>query len=202
MKILLVEDDQKVGQLIATGLEQKAHQVVWVQDGHKAWELLNGVPVDLLITDWKLPDLSATELVQKLRRDERLGQLPVLMMSGGADKSEIVAAIKAGINGLVVKPFTVAQLLEKITAVLQGNEVSLEEQIQALCRGLTTFERQATNPLVVFGEPDNTATALARPHRRQSANYLVRAVDAINQANDDHPGLELGYVIDHNTRQN
>ena len=122
MKILLVEDDQKIGQLIATGLEQKAHQVVWVQDGHKAWKLLNGVPVDVLITDWKLPDLSATELVQKLRRDERLGQLPVLMMSGSADKSEIVAAIKAGINGLVVKPFTVAQLLEKINVVLQGSE--------------------------------------------------------------------------------
>lgn len=200
MKILLVEDDQKIGQLIATGLEQKAHQVVWVQDGHKAWELLNGVPIDVLITDWKLPDLSGTELVQKLRRDERLGQLPVLMMSGGTDKSEIVAAIKAGINGLVVKPFTVAQLLEKIAAVLQGSETSLEEQIQALCRGLTTFERQAANPLVVFGEPDNTATALARPHRRESANYLVRAVDAINQANDGHPGLELGYVIDTNIK--
>lgn len=72
--------------------------MAWVQDGHKAWELLHGIPVDLLIADWKLPDLSDTELIHMLRRDERLGKLPVLMMSGGADKSEIVGAIKAGIN--------------------------------------------------------------------------------------------------------
>ena len=196
MKILLVEDDEKIGQLIANGLQEHGHETARVQDGRQAWQLLEDRPVDLLITAWRVPGLSGTRLVEKLRRDGRFADLPIVMMSGRADKADIVGAIKTGVNGFLVKPFTVAQLLKKIAAVLQGGGPSLERQIQAVCKGLEAFDREGTNALVVFGEADNTAAALARPHRREVANYLVRAVEAIARTRADHADLDLGYVVD------
>jgi two-component system sensor histidine kinase and response regulator WspE len=79
---MLVEDEPKVGQLIA-GLLKKWHlDVTLVDDGEAAWSALTQQAVDLLIVDWKVPSLSGTELVQRLRQDPRLQSLPVLMISG------------------------------------------------------------------------------------------------------------------------
>jgi two-component system chemotaxis response regulator CheY len=119
---MLVEDEPKVGQLIA-GLLKKWHlDVTLVDDGEAAWSALAQQAMDLLIVDWKVPSLSGTELVQRLRQDPRLQSLPVLMISGHAGKEDIVSAIQTGINGYLAKPFTPEALKKKIAGILQAHK--------------------------------------------------------------------------------
>jgi two-component system chemotaxis response regulator CheY len=74
--------------------------------------------IDLILTDWNMPEMSGLEFVQLVRKDEAYKNLPILMITTNSGKEEVVDALKAGVNNYIVKPFTPETLKEKMLGVI------------------------------------------------------------------------------------
>jgi len=89
------------------------------EDGVQGWNVLNENPdMGMLITDWNMPEMNGLELVKKVRADARFADLPIIMVTTEGGKTEVITALKAGVNNYIVKPFTPQVLKEKLAAVL------------------------------------------------------------------------------------
>ncbi len=88
-------------------------------DGNTALPMLQNGSFDFLVTDWNMPGMTGIELLKHVREDDRLKDLPVLMVTAEAKRDQIVAAAQAGVNGYVIKPFTAAVLKEKIEKIFE-----------------------------------------------------------------------------------
>ena len=118
VKILLVDDSETMRSIwkkVLTGLDQV--QTTEAADGLEALQAIEDHgPFDVLLVDWKMPNMDGLELVQKIRATDRT--TPIIMVSTEAQKDRIIQAIKAGVNNYVVQPFTPDALLTKINHTL------------------------------------------------------------------------------------
>jgi len=120
MKILIVDDFSTMRRIIKNLLRDLGFtNLTEADDGNTALPLLQNGNFDFLITDWNMPGMSGLELLRKVRAEERLAELPVLMVTAEAKREQIIEAAKAGVNGYVVKPFTGAALKEKIEKIFE-----------------------------------------------------------------------------------
>jgi CheY-like chemotaxis protein len=115
-RILLVEDDSAVRQASAMFLVRAGYQVNAVEGSQAAWEALQSLSYDLLITDNQMPEMSGLELVRKLRSAQLA--LPVIMASGGIDERDLTQNQWLQPAKVLPKPFTGAALLETVAEVL------------------------------------------------------------------------------------
>jgi two-component system chemotaxis response regulator CheY len=89
------------------------------ENGAQAWETLVQNPgVGVLITDWNMPEMNGLDLVKKVRAEAKYVDLPIIMVTTEGGKTEVITALKAGVNNYIVKPFTPDVLKEKLEAVL------------------------------------------------------------------------------------
>jgi DNA-binding response OmpR family regulator len=126
-KILLVEDDQEVGESITTWLENESYTVEMTSSGSDASQLLENFWFDLIILDWGLPDLSGYEVLQKFR--ERGGNTPVIFITARADMDSKTAGLDCGADDYLPKPFSPRELLARVRAILRrpGPRTSVKE---------------------------------------------------------------------------
>lgn len=123
MKILVVDDFSTMRRIVKNLLRDLGFtNTSEADDGLTAWPMLQNGNFDFLVTDWNMPGMTGLDLLKKVRADERLKDLPVLMVTAEAKRDQIVAAAQAGVNGYVVKPFTAAALKEKIDKVFERIE--------------------------------------------------------------------------------
>lgn len=124
MKLLVVDDSSTMRRIIKNTLARLGYEdVLEGEDGVQGWNVLNENPdVGMLITDWNMPEMNGLELVKKVRADARFTDLPIIMVTTEGGKTEVITALKAGVNNYIVKPFTPQVLKEKLAAVL-GTEV-------------------------------------------------------------------------------
>jgi len=119
MKFLVVDDSVTMRRIIVNSLQRIGYaDCVEASDGREALEKFDAT-VGFVITDWNMPNMSGLEFVRALRTRPD-GKLPVLMVTTRSVKEDIVAAIEAGVNNYVVKPFTPQVLKDKIDAILAG----------------------------------------------------------------------------------
>jgi len=117
-KILIVDDMQTMRRLLKSALTDLGFtDVTDVDGGRTALAMLEKGSFELVITDWNMPDMAGIDLLKAIRADERLKDLPVLMVTAEAKKEQIMEAARAGVNGYVVKPFNTGQLKEKLDKV-------------------------------------------------------------------------------------
>ena len=117
-KFLVVDDMATMRRIIKSLLTQLGYKNIdEAEDGKEALNKLKSQKYDFVITDWNMPNMTGLELVQEIRKDPELKHLPVLMVTAEAKKENVIAAIKAGVNNYVVKPFTAETLKEKIEKV-------------------------------------------------------------------------------------
>jgi two-component system chemotaxis response regulator CheY len=121
MKILTVDDFSTMRRIIRNMLRQLGYtNIVEAEDGAEAWSLLQREKVDFVISDWNMPKMNGLDLLKAIRADEHLKPIPVLLVTAEALKDNVVAAVKAGVNNYVVKPFTAETLKEKIDAIFKA----------------------------------------------------------------------------------
>ncbi len=121
IKILVVDDMATMRRIIKSLLEQLGFKNIdEAEDGQVALKKLKENSYDFVITDWNMPNMTGLELVQSIRSDEEIKHLPVLMVTAEAKKENVIAAIKAGVNNYVVKPFTAETLKEKIEKIFDS----------------------------------------------------------------------------------
>jgi two-component system chemotaxis response regulator CheY len=92
--------------------------VVEAAGGREALEHLAQANVDLIVTDWIMPEMSGLDFVRAVRALESTRDVPILMVTANATRDHIIAALRAGVNGYIVKPFTADTLREKLEALL------------------------------------------------------------------------------------
>lgn len=119
MRILVVDDSSTMRRIIINTLTKLGHsEITEAANGREGLDRLAAQPIDLVVTDWNMPEMSGIEFIRALRADDRFKSLPVLMVTTNAAKDDIVEALHAGVNNYVVKPFTPDTIREKIEAVL------------------------------------------------------------------------------------
>lgn len=115
MKILVVDDFSTMRRIIKNLLNDLGFMnIVEADDGNTALPVLKKGGIDFLITDWNMPGMTGIELLKQVRADDKLGSLPVLMVTAEQKREQIVEAAEAGVNGYIVKPFTAQTLKEKM----------------------------------------------------------------------------------------
>lgn len=120
MKILVVDDFSTMRRIIKNLLKDLGFSNIQeADDGSTALPMLQQGDFDFVVTDWNMPGMQGIDLLRAIRADDKLKQLPVLMVTAEAKKEQIVAAAQAGVNGYVVKPFTAATLKEKLDKIFE-----------------------------------------------------------------------------------
>ena len=117
MRILLVDDSRTIRSIQKNTLRGLGYEdVVEADDGLEALAAVVASPPDVIILDWNMPNMDGPTFLRKLRA--KGSAIPVIMCTTESEKSRVVAAIKAGANNYVVKPFTPQVLAEKIEQTL------------------------------------------------------------------------------------
>lgn len=118
MRILAVDDFSTMRRIVRNILRQLGYNnITEAEDGASALEQLKQSKVDFIISDWNMPNMTGLELLKAVRADANLKDIPVLLVTAEALKENVVEAVKSGVNGYIVKPFTAETLKEKIDVI-------------------------------------------------------------------------------------
>ena len=130
-RILIVEDEPAIRQMIAFGLRRAGFEVREAVDYREARAALADQRPDLVLVDWMLPDMSGLELTRSLKRDRETRELPVIMLTARAEEGDKVAGLETGADDYVTKPFSPRELVARINAVLRrSGAVSLDHVVE------------------------------------------------------------------------
>ncbi len=142
MRLLLVEDEQKVANLVARGLRAERYAVDLALDGDTGWVLASGMQHDLLILDLMLPGLNGTELLSRYRG--KGGRAPVLVLTARDSIEEKTANLKAGADDYLTKPFALAELLARVRALLRCDATNGTEVLRVADLEIDSLRRRVT----------------------------------------------------------
>lgn len=117
--ILVVEDDEDILELIRYNLSREGYQVSVAESGEAGLKSLQKTIPDLLVLDLMLPEIDGLEVCKKIRANESMAQLPILMLTAKGEEADIVAGLELGADDYVTKPFSPRILLARIRAVLR-----------------------------------------------------------------------------------
>lgn len=118
-RVLVVEDEPAIAELIAVNLRHNGFQPIWAIDGEAAQRELEAVLPDVILLDWMLPGQSGLSLAKKWRAHARTKQVPILMITARGDEPDKIAGLDAGADDYITKPFSTQELLARIRAVLR-----------------------------------------------------------------------------------
>lgn len=120
MRILLVEDDAMIGQVVYEGLQQHAYAVDWVKDGEAALLALNTHHYDIGLFDIGLPKKNGLQVLAQLRKQR--SHLPVLLLTARDTVDDRIVGLDAGADDYLVKPFEFKELLARIRAISRRHQ--------------------------------------------------------------------------------
>jgi two-component system chemotaxis response regulator CheY len=121
MRFLVVDDSSTMRRIIINTLNKLGHQdIIEAGNGREGVDRLAAATVDVIITDWNMPEMSGIEFIRTIRAQDKYAKIPVLMVTTNAAKDDIVEALRAGVTNYVVKPFTPDVMKEKIEGLLAG----------------------------------------------------------------------------------
>lgn len=120
IKILVVDDFATMRKVIRNLLKQVGYEnIVEAEDGVIALKTLKSQKIDLVVSDWNMPNMTGLELLKAVRSDDDLKSTPFLMVTAEALQDNVIAAVKAGVSNYIVKPFTAETLNDKIVKILE-----------------------------------------------------------------------------------
>ncbi|HEX7507393.1 MAG TPA: response regulator transcription factor [Polyangia bacterium] len=146
-RILIVEDEADIRQILAYNLGQAGHEVCTADRGAVALDLARKERPDLVLLDLMLPDISGLEVCRQLKSDPALREVPVMMLTARSEEIDRVVGFELGADDYVVKPFSVRELILRVQAVLRrsrgaGPDVGPESELE-LTFGRLRVDRSA-----------------------------------------------------------
>jgi two-component system phosphate regulon response regulator PhoB len=118
-RILVVEDEAAIAELVSMNLRHAGHEVVLAADGDQAQLAIDAQLPDLVLLDWMLPGHSGISLAQQWRRAERTRMLPIIMLTARAHEGDKITGLDAGADDYLTKPFSTHELMARIRALLR-----------------------------------------------------------------------------------
>ncbi|MEO7127316.1 MAG: phosphate regulon transcriptional regulator PhoB [Rhodoferax sp.] len=118
-RVLIVEDEPAIAELIAVNLRHNGFAPIWVEEGVAAQREIDAVLPDVILLDWMLPGQSGVALARRWRAEARTKGVPILMLTARGDEPDKVAGLDAGADDYITKPFSTQELLARIRSVLR-----------------------------------------------------------------------------------
>jgi two-component system chemotaxis response regulator CheY len=123
MPVLVVDDFNTMRKIVRNGLKQIGFtNITEAEDGVKALEKLNAGEFKLIVSDWNMPNMMGIDLLKAVRTEEKLKDIPFLMITAEGKKENVLEAAKAGVSNYIVKPFTAEALQEKLEAIYKNRQ--------------------------------------------------------------------------------
>lgn len=148
-RILIVEDEPAIAELIAVNLQHGGFEAIIAQDSVTAQRELDTALPDAILLDWMLPGQSGLSLVRHWRKQERTQSIPIVMLTARGDETDKIAGLDSGADDYITKPFSTQEMLARIRAVLRrrtpeitGDCVSVGELILDAATHRISFKNQ------------------------------------------------------------
>lgn len=140
-RVLIVEDERDIAELMGLHLKREGHEISVVEDGEQALRQIEASPYDLMVLDWMLPGLSGLEVCKRLRgHAEYPGTVPVLMVTARAHASDIVLGLEMGADDYLTKPFELPVFLARVRALLRRSKQPTETAGKRMAMGDLTVD--------------------------------------------------------------
>ncbi|MDM1544673.1 response regulator [Ignatzschineria indica] len=128
-KILIVEDEIPISEMIEHFLSSQGFEVIQAFDGNEAKEILAQNPkIDLILLDWMMPQKSGIDLLKELKASRKNRHIPVIMLSARAELEDRVVGLDSGADDYLPKPFAMKELLSRINSLLRRIDEYVEEE--------------------------------------------------------------------------
>ena len=127
-RILIIEDDRDIIELVRYNLVNEGFQVSAASDGAAGLASLKKSPPDILLLDLMLPRLSGLEICKEIRRDSALNRLPILMLTARGEEADRVVGLEIGADDYVTKPFSPRELAARVRALLRRTDPADDSQ--------------------------------------------------------------------------
>ena len=118
-RVLVVEDEPSIAELIAVNLRHNGFAPTVVYDGTAAQREVDAVLPDLILLDWMLPGESGASLARQWRKSDRTKAIPIIMLTARSDESDKIQGLDAGADDYITKPFSTQELLARIRALMR-----------------------------------------------------------------------------------
>ena len=125
-KILVVDDEENIVELVKFNLEQEGYQVTSAYTGKEALNLIEKDSFNLVILDLMLPEMDGFDICRKIRNKTGINRLPVIMLSAKSEEVDKVLGLEIGADDYITKPFSPRELLARVKAVLRRTKVMEE----------------------------------------------------------------------------
>lgn len=130
-KILIVEDEPAIQELLEFNVVQAGFQVMRAEDADGAWQQIRNNLPDLILLDWMLPSTSGVVLARQLRADARTKDVPIIMLTARGDERDKVVGLESGADDYITKPFSPRELMARIRAVLRRHIPQMSDEMVA-----------------------------------------------------------------------
>jgi len=141
-RVLLVEDERDMAELVALRLRREHYEVEVVHDGAAALDRVRCRPPDLLLLDIMLPRTSGIDVLREVRADPRTAHVPVILLTARSEEGDILLGLHLGADDYVTKPFSMAVLMARVAAVLRRAEAAPADGAAVLSAGPVRLNRQ------------------------------------------------------------
>lgn len=122
-KILVVEDEEKILEVVTSLMEKQGYEVYQAEDGKKALEIFNNKEISLIILDLMLPDISGEEICMKIREKSRV---PIIMLTAKIDEANLLKGLDIGADDYITKPFSLMELVARVKVILRRSSEELK----------------------------------------------------------------------------
>jgi two-component system phosphate regulon response regulator PhoB len=171
-RVLIVEDESSIAELIAVNLRHNGLTPIWAEDGESAQREIDTILPDVILLDWMLPGQSGVVLAKRWRADPRVKSVPIVMLTARSDESDKVSGLDAGADDYITKPFSTQELLARIRAVLRRR--APEQAVDTVSVGDLTLDG-ATYRVNFRGQPLKIG-----PTEFKLLNYLMRHAERVH----------------------
>lgn len=118
-RIMIVEDDPDICEILQYNLEQEGYDVIIHNDGKDALQAMLANPPNLVLLDLMLPGMNGLDIARKVRKDERTHTLPILMITARSEEMDILQGLELGADDYVTKPFRPREVIARVKALLR-----------------------------------------------------------------------------------
>src|SRR5512139_307716 len=122
LKILIVDDEKDIVDLIAYNLKKEGYETLKALDGEKALQLIRTKTPNLVILDLMLPGIQGLEVCKRIRKVPETAVIPIIMLTAKGEEIDKVLGLEVGADDYITKPFSVKELLARVKAVLRRSE--------------------------------------------------------------------------------
>jgi DNA-binding response OmpR family regulator len=197
-RILVVDDDADIRELVRTLLERAGHEVIEAADGRAGLKALYAAPADLVILDVTMPELDGWATLERIRD---VSEVPVLMLTARADELERVRGLTGGADDYVAKPFGRQELIARVQALLRRSGAQVErsetyaDELLTIDFGQRAVKREGRDVQLTPLEFKLLATFVRHPNQVLSRDQLLELVwDDPFGVSPDQVKLYVGYL--------